>query len=462
MMTRNQRFCLIQFLSLLLLACLSSTPGTPAQPALQASVSPASRPSPLPSPDPAALIQPSDLIYLGAFRLPEAPAGTPENAGWEWSGHALTYYPDGDPKGSNDGFPGSLFGTGNNQTQYVSEISIPAPVISAGKNLAELPIATTLQGFHNIRGNLFRGVEGFSDYAGTLAKAGLAYLPRLGGQTTGKLYFAFGYHLQQVPQVEPTLHGSPEVSHGWIDLNLTSARPAGAWKIGDYINFVTSDYLFPIDPTWAQMYTRGKLLATGRFRDGGQGSQGPSLFAIGPWNEGNPPPPGASLDALPILAYTNILDPQTHTLNGYSHADDWTGGAWLVSGNRSAVTFAGTKASGKTWYGFQNGVVWPEEPPFPQPGPGERGWWADRFEAQIIFYDPADLAAVARGIIPSWQPQPYAVLSLAPYLYHVKSTQVRYQVGDIAFDAQHGFIYVMELLVDADKPIIHVFKIRES
>ena len=39
------------------------------------------------------------------------------------------YYPDGDPEG-DDGYPGSIFGIGHDQTQYVSEISIPVPVAS--------------------------------------------------------------------------------------------------------------------------------------------------------------------------------------------------------------------------------------------------------------------------------------------------------------------------------------------
>ncbi|MBU0702665.1 MAG: hypothetical protein KKC18_02220, partial [Chloroflexi bacterium] len=71
-------------------------------------------PGPLP---PGPLIQPADLVYLGAFRLPDTP-GTPDNVGWEWSNwaSAMTYYPDGDPDGPDDGYPGSIFGVGHDQT----------------------------------------------------------------------------------------------------------------------------------------------------------------------------------------------------------------------------------------------------------------------------------------------------------------------------------------------------------
>jgi hypothetical protein len=98
-----------------------------------------------------ALLHPDDLVYLGAFRLPP---GQAESA-WDWGGAALTFYPDGDPQGDEDGFPGSLFGTGHDWTQMVSEVSIPAPVLSASKQLSELPTAVTLQDFADLRADLF-------------------------------------------------------------------------------------------------------------------------------------------------------------------------------------------------------------------------------------------------------------------------------------------------------------------
>ncbi len=405
-------------------------------------------------------LQPTDLVYQGAFRLPD----TADDLGWTWSGHALAYYSEGDPDGPADGYPGSLFGTGNDQKQWVSEIGIPVPVNSPAKNVADLNTATTRQEFRNIRGTLFDQVEGFDDFPGTLAKAGLACLPPQGAQTTGKLYFCWGYHLQQVPQRDDdTLRGQPDVSHGWCELNLADPRPAGAWTIGDYINFVTSDYLFPIDPAWAAANTPGRLLATGRFRDGGQGGRGPSLLAFGPWNEGNPPPPGAHLAATPLILYSDILAGDDHTMSSYNPADEWMGGAWLTAGDRSAVVFVGTKGTGRAWYGFADGTEWPEEPPYPPvPAPpnDQRGWWSEGFVGQIIFYDPADLAAVARGEKARWEPQPYATLDIDPVLYHVTSPRQWHHVGDAAFDRARGLLYVLEPLADGDKPLVHVWKIE--
>jgi hypothetical protein len=79
---------------------------------------------------------------------------------------------------------------------------------------------------------------------------------------------------------------------------------------------------------------------------------------------------------------------------------------------------------------------------------------------QILFYDPADLAAVARGEMETWEPQPYATLDIDQYLYHIQSTQHKYHVGAASFDRQRGLLYVFEPLADQDRPLIHVWKVE--
>jgi hypothetical protein len=401
------------------------------------------QPSDSPS-QPDDLVQPSDLVYQGAFRLPDGP----EEIGWAYSGAAMTYYPEGNPNGPADGYPGSIFGTGHDWNQYVSEISIPVPVNSPTKNVNKLNTATTLQDFHNIRGNLFDHLD-FE-----IPRVGLAYLPRQGEQSTDKLYFCWGQHMQEA-ETGPT--------HGWSELDLSNPQSAGAWRIDNQPNYVTNDYLFDIPKTWADANTPGMYLVTGRFRDGGQGARGPSLFAYGPWNEGNPPAPSSTLPAIPLLLYTDVTAADDFTMKGYHHSDEWSGGAWLTAGNKSAVIFVGTKGQGNCWYGFADGTVWPEEPPYPpipDPPNDERGWWSDNFEGQIIFYNPADLTAVARGEMEPYEPQPYATLAIDPYLYHIESTRQWYHVGAASFDRERGLLYVFEPLADEDKSLIHVWWIE--
>ena len=387
-------------------------------------------------------IRPEELVYRGAFRLPEEP----EEFGWGWSGQGMAYRADGDPKGPADGHAGSIFGTGHNWHQYVSEITIPRPLVSADKSLTDLSTAKTIQKFHNVRGKLYAEME--------QARAGLAYLPAQGKQTAGKLYFCWGPHMDE---------GSRDPSHGWCELDLSNPRPAGLWRIGDDVNYVTTDYMFVIPATWGKAHVGGMRLATGRFRDGGQGSQGPTLFAFAPWLAGNPPKDGATLPTVQLLRYSSVTDEQQHRLRDYHHSDEWSGGAWMTLGGRSAVAFVGTKGKGRCWYGFANGVVWPEEGPFP-PVPAapndRRGWWSTTFVARILLYDPADLAAVATGKKEPWDPQPYATLDIEKYLFATQADPRRMQhLGAACFDPKGGFLYVFEPRADSDMSLVHVWQV---
>jgi len=388
------------------------------------------------------LVQPQDLEYLGAFRMPEGSNGT----SWEWGGTAAAYYPDGDPEGSGDGYPGSIFATGHEWEQQISEISIPVPVISGSKDVNDLNTAVTLQDFHDIRGDLFGYLE--------IPRVGLEYLPKQGEQTTGKLYYCWGQHMQE---------GDDGPSHGWFELDLSNPQIQGSWRIDGQIKYVTTDYIFAIDEDWASVNTPGKLLATGRFRDGGQGAQGPSLIAYGPWNEGNPPPPNSSLSNIPLLLYSSVYDDieGIYAVDDYQHSDEWSGGAWITFGGETAVVFAGIKGLGECWYGFYDGTVWPEEPPYPEEGPGERGWWSDDFTARMIFYDPSDLAKVAQGEMESYQPQPYAVMDIDDILYNIPEYELRH-LGTLSFDRENGIIYLFEFRGDYEneKPLVHVWKIQ--
>ena len=406
----------------------------------ESDVSPSSVPPSL-----GAVIMPEDLEYLGAFRLPDDP-------NWEYSGHGLTYYPEGDLNGSDDGYPGSLFGVGHDQTLLVSEISIPQPVVS--KNLDDLNTAQALQPFADITGGAIT-----EDLA--LPRLGIAY-----ESTTDKLHFAWGQHIQDF-----------EPSHGWASLDLSNPQTAGTWIFDGYSNYITNDYLFEIPRSWADVYTPGQYLATGRTREGPWSGTGPALFAYGPWNDGNPPASGATLISLTTLllygsqepGVSEIVRDESMAVNGRLNADHWWGAEWLTSGDRGAVIFVGTKASGNDWYGYANGVVSPQGcaetntcPDVPEWPYDDRGFWADEFQSQIIFYDPADLAAVARGEMETWQPQPYASLNLDENLFdpnlHVEDYK-RDLVGAAAFDREHGYLFIFERLADDYRSVIHVWRV---
>ncbi|MDH3348924.1 MAG: hypothetical protein OEM02_12605, partial [Desulfobulbaceae bacterium] len=92
----------------------------------------------------------------------------------------------------------------------------------------------------------------------------------------------------------------------------------------------------------------------------------------------------------------------------------------------------------------------------------DRGWWSTVIQGQIIFYDPADLAKVAQGTLAANRPQPYAVLDLDPYLYHLTSTREKHHISAIAYDRANGRLYIFEPFGDGDKPLVHAWSLTGS
>jgi hypothetical protein len=437
----------------------------------------------LPSGD---LLQPSDLTYLGAFRLPGG--DTPPQT-FAYGGNAMTFNPDGDP-GNTDAYPGSLFVMGHDTMPYgdlpdgnqVAEVSIPVPTIE--NNPVVLPEATFIQNFQDVTAGYFTNLE-------EIPKVGMQYLNHV--DTGPLLHIGWGQNIQ--PPDEP--------SHAWFSVNLAVPNLQGMWFIGDQDLYSTNNYMFEILAAWADAYTGSRYLATGRMRDGGQGGMGPTLFAYTPWEAGGAASPsGTHLTETTLLLYEKSSNTEEiiRTLDDYQHPDEWEGGAWMTTpSGKSAVLFAGTKSNGaKYWYGYIN-PAGPENacvdanvsdyltcrmadgsscPPEDFTGCCEeeastcvtlRGWWSTHFDAQFIFYDPADLSRVATGEIESWEPQPYAVMDIDEHLYLDPpewdeinlgwGDQRRYRIGATAYDRENGLLYVLEQYADGAKPVVHVWRV---
>jgi hypothetical protein len=399
------------------------------------------------------LLQPSDLIYKGAFRLP----GPSNGISWSYAGGSsygggdMTYYPDGDSaQEDTDGYPGSIFGIGKAyDLNYISEISIPAPVISPDKDVNDLNTATTLQPFTDIRS--------FELGASTPTTTGIEYLPAQGDQETGKLYSSWGEYYQ---------FSGGFLSQSWSELDLSNPQTHGGWYLGDGQtphNMSISGYMFTIPKDWSDIHTPGKLLVTGRYSTAEFGA-GPSLYAFGPWNHGNPPEPETQLDATCLMQYTFY-----ERLNDYTGVDRWMGGAWLTSGKKSAVVLTGIKSIGDSWYGYENGTRMEECTYHNPPGNvdctvlGQRGWWAEDYDGRILFYNPDDFAAVVKGEKQPYEPQPYVVMNVDDYLFHLGTgNNEDSRIGGASYDREHGYLYVFELHGDGNKPLVHVWEIDKQ
>jgi hypothetical protein len=128
------------------------------------------------------LIQPADLTYLGAFRLP---GGDDPPLTFAYGGNAMTFNPDGDSGN------GSLFIMGHDRQPWgglpdggqVAEISIPAPVIST--NLDDLNTANFVQNFTNVAAGYFTNLE-------ELPRIGMTYLNN--SATGPKIHLSWEQH----------------------------------------------------------------------------------------------------------------------------------------------------------------------------------------------------------------------------------------------------------------------------
>jgi hypothetical protein len=422
---------------------------------------------------------------VGAFRLPDD-GERPRT--FAYGGNAMTFNPDGDADGADDGFPGSLFVMGHDRMPYgdlpdgnqVAEITIPLPVNS--DSLDTLNTGDFLQGFHNV------AAGAFAAYA-EIPRVGMQYLDT--AATGAQIHLAWGQHFHE-EATDPT--------HAWFAPDLANPAMQGFWSIGNQSLYSVNGYMLAIPSAWAETHAQGRVLGTGRFRDGGWSGMGPSLYAYRPWTDeaGTPAANGTRLEETVLLQYANSMESDTfdQALAGYQHPDEWEGAAWVTtSSGKAAVLFAGTKGTGeKFWYGFLNpagsepcvhaesvgefpvcyladGTLCPEEDLVECDNPtSARGWWSGRFDAQFLLYDPADLAQVAAGTMDAWQPQPYATLDIDEPLFFNPAgidepalgtgDQRRFRIGDVAYDHEQGLLYVLELFADEAKPVVHVWRVQ--
>ena len=430
-------------------------------------------------------IDPSELVYRGAFRLPE---GGERPLTFAYGGNASTYDPTGDAAGGPDGWPGSLFVSGHDRLPYgeltsggqIAEVNIPAPVVTS--DVALLPVADFVQGFHDVAYGWFPGLD-------EIPRLGLQYLDH--PATGPRIHIAWGQHFQEEPSQQLA-------SHAMFGRDLSDPGMQGAWFVGSASLYSVNDYLLEVPAVWADAHASGRRLGTGRYRDGGWSGKGPALFAYVPWLDagGTLPAANSQLAATTLLLYESSqvsADPAYRSASQYQHADEWAGGAWItLADGRSALAFAGTKGTGaKYWYGWVNpagpevpcveteplvgcflasGASCPPEDLLGCSGHNDsRGWWSSSFRGQILLYDPDDLAQVAAGTLDPWSPQPYATIDIEPHLFGNPSgvepdmlgtgVQRRFKIGAVAFDRQRGDVFVLELFADETRPVVHVFSV---
>jgi len=211
----------------------------------------------------------------------------------------------------------------------------------------------------------------------------------------------------------------------------------------------TSDYLFQAPESFANQYLDGKWLISGAQREAGAngGSQGPTLYASAPWEDGNPPTSGQNLDALALLYYPEIIAciwdgegdinenpaPGDCHFPGYRGMDHWNGGAWVQSAAGSAVLIVGRKGLGDNCYGTQ--AACGGDPCVPS-----KGYHAYPYQPQILFYDPEELNEALAGAKEPWEVLPYEVYVPTDEVFGGECATL----GAAAYDRERRLLYVTE------------------
>lgn len=380
------------------------------------------------------------LAYQGAFACPSG-------EDWAYGGHALAYYPEGDPTGPADGHPGSLYVAAHAWHDLVGEITIPAPVRS--DTFEDLPTASVLRSPTDITAG-WKDNCTYNDACMYREVDGLAYLSNV-----GKIV----WNLRDWYNVA----AYDQDSLGWSNPDMTGAQ--GVWHIGErpsgddvFHNAKTCNYLFKAPQSFGHANLEGKWLIAGNHREAGAlgGSQGPTLYALAPWEDGDPPGSGQNLGALALLYYPEIypgcLDNPTEChFPDYRPKDTWGGGAWVQTAHRSGVLIFGRKGLGDNCYGTQAECSG-------DPCDMYKGYHAYPYEPQILFYDPAELSEVAAGTREPWEVLPYEVYSPTDEVLDQECATF----GAAAYDGERGLIYATEPEAGpSGETVVHVWGVRE-
>jgi len=392
--------------------------------------------------DPTVHLQPSDLTYQGAFRLP---------SDLNWGSRGMSYYPGGD-EGS-----GSLLVTGFDQnTPEFAQVSIPTP--TTADDWQDLPEATMLTSMTNFDGGLVASYDSeYESFSEHTVVSGIAYVPQRGSQTSDKLYGSIDFWYGVIDESHPTI---------WMtEINGSNARGlyhVGPWEL-PYHGNKSGDYLFSVPQWYADMYLGGRILVTGKTRGAFNGSQGPTLFAFMPWDSEDP---SGDLDAVPMLWYNiyfpecagpNVGDKAYCDFTDFTMCDKWEGGGFVKSGEKRAIILLGTKGLGDNTYGT---------PPPPSPAcEGDQGYHCDPFERQLIFYDVRELGAVAQGTRDAWTVLPYLTWRPEEFYLGDAEGQTCGQVGSMFSDDESQRVFIIEKgfggYNNENGAVVHIWSVAE-
>lgn len=406
-------------------ACLSLLIATMMTPLMAAS------PSPSPTTEP--LVESSNLVYKGAFQLPQIACHVPTYACFAYGGTAITY----------DTADNSLYIVGHPYTDLTAEVSVPTAVINP--NISDLPTATLLQNFSDSlegKRNSVNPTDPNPHY--------------IGGQLVynGKLIISvYSYY---------DAAGTQTTSHFSRPLNLsTTGQVSGPFRVGTQYPGFVNGYMTVIPPEWQSLLGGPALTGNCCLAIAGIQSNGPSVSVFNPADLGNE----TSVPSTMLVGYPH----QTPLSAGWGTQSNLYNGTTSITGivfpaGTRSVLFFGRQGTGPFCYGpgtsnkslagttESNGDTWCYDP-----AASAKGTHAYPYVDQVWAYDADDLLKVKSGIEQPYQVKPYAVWTLKfPY----QSPDNMNDIEGVAYDAQSDEIFISQRCPNnICNPVIQVFKV---
>lgn len=397
-----------------------------------------------PAPTAEPLLYPSNLVYIGSFRLPNGPTNQTTFA---FGGDGLGYDPTHN----------ALFITGHTWYQYTGEVSIPTPVNTT--NVSALPTATLLQPLTDaLEGNI--GAINPGDTASLRIGGYLVYNNTL-------IISAYTYYDGNASQI---------ASHFIRPLNLsTTGQVQGPYRVGPLYPGFVNGYMTSVPTEWQSILGGPALTGNCCLNIISVQSSGPSISIFNPAQLGvSTPTPATELlgypFAHPLSAYgatfTQPTSENAPSTGNYFNGTTRITGTVFPNGTRT-ILFFGRQGLGNFCYGEGTANAALAGQPADggadlwcyDPVTSSKGTHAYPYTYEVWAYDADDLLKVKEGKEAPYDVKPYAVWALNPPIQPNNLDHI----GGAAYDPATNRIYVAQECVDTNcAPIIDVYKVSTN
>lgn len=378
----------------------------------------------------------ADTTYIGSFRVPEINPGTAATFSYAGGVGDTTIAVAYNPANNSLFMAGTIAGYFRS---WVAEISIPTAMNSP--NLSKLPVANFVQPF----GNLTQGLQNQVGDQGNTRPilGGLA----IDGNTA--YWSAYGYYdgagaISLALGKSKTTLDSPQ-AQGMFALSAPDT-PAGA----------EAGWISPIPKNWQSQFGGDTYYSgLGAVSVVSRSSFGTAMVAFNPSQLGTEPAPARS------YIYYDQRDPMLgYNWGIYKVAP--RGSAFIDTGNKVGIVYAGYVPVGQSWYGgWQDGPGGASDPIDHTKGGHSSGgiapvWW---------IYDPRAVAANVNGGGHPWSLQPGeyrfgGTVSDNPFF----ANNIGATVNGMTYDPASRRLYVVSANADQQGfdyyPLVHVYQVQ--